>query len=59
MDILLYALTVLFWGTSWLAIKFQFGVVAPEASIVYRFAIAAALMLILCAAARRGPCGSP
>lgn len=53
MDILLYALTVLFWGTSWLAIKFQLGVVAPEASIVYRFAIAAALMLILCAAARR------
>jgi drug/metabolite transporter (DMT)-like permease len=53
MDILLYALTVLFWGTSWLAIKFQLGAVAPEASIVYRFAIAAALMLILCATARR------
>ena len=53
MDILLYALTVLFWGTSWLAIKFQLGVVAPEVSVVYRFVISAALMLILCVAARR------
>ena len=52
MDIFLYAVTVIFWGTSWLAIKFQLGVVAPEVSIVYRFAISAALMLVLCAAAR-------
>lgn len=53
MDIFLYAVTVIFWGTSWLAIKFQLGVVAPEVSIVYRFAIAAALTLVLCIAARR------
>lgn len=53
MDIFLYAVTVIFWGTSWLAIKFQLGVVAPEVSVVYRFAISAALMLVLCAAARR------
>ncbi|MFQ5773751.1 MAG: DMT family transporter [Kiloniellaceae bacterium] len=53
MDVLLYALTVLFWGTSWLAIKFQLGVVAPEVSLVYRFALAAALMLVLSILARR------
>ena len=33
---LLYAITVLIWGSTWLAIKFQLGVVAPEVSIVYR-----------------------
>ena len=53
MDIVLYSLTVLFWGTSWLAIKYQLGVVAPEVSVVYRFVIAAALMLVLCVAMRR------
>jgi drug/metabolite transporter (DMT)-like permease len=50
---LLYIATVLFWGTSWLAIKFQLGVVAPEISIVYRFALSAALMMGLCLATRR------
>lgn len=51
---LLYATTVLFWGTSWLAIKFQLGVVAPEVSIVYRFGLSAAVMMALCLATRRG-----
>ncbi len=50
---LLYALTVLFWGTSWLAITFQLGEVAPAASILYRFALAAAVMFAACLAARR------
>ncbi len=53
MDLFLYAVTVLFWGTSWLAIKYQLGMVAPEVSLVYRFVIAAALMMILCAATNR------
>jgi len=52
-NILLYGLTVLFWGTSWLAIKFQLGVVAPEVSVAYRFYLAAALALIMCAVGRR------
>ena len=52
-NILLYALTVAIWGTSWLGVKYQLGVVAPEASAVYRFAIAAVLMLLYCALARR------
>ncbi len=44
---------MLFWGTSWLAIKFQLGVGAPEISIVYRFGLAAAIMLALCLVTRR------
>lgn len=48
----LYVLTVLIWGSTWLAIEFQLGVVAPEASIVYRYA-AAALLLFVWALVRR------
>ena len=32
---------VLIWGTTWLAITFQLGSVAPEASVAWRFALAA------------------
>ncbi|WP_132541172.1 DMT family transporter [Plasticicumulans lactativorans] len=46
MTVLLYALTVLIWGTTWIAIKFQLGVVPIEASIVYRFALAAAVLFV-------------
>ncbi|MBX2824940.1 MAG: DMT family transporter [Gammaproteobacteria bacterium] len=44
----LYLLTVLIWGTSWFAIKFQLGVVAPEVSLVYRFGLAAVVLLLFC-----------
>ena len=37
----IYAIVVLIWGTTWYAIKFQLGVVAPEISLVYRFGLAA------------------
>jgi drug/metabolite transporter (DMT)-like permease len=53
MNALLYALTVLFWGTSWLAVKLQLGVVAPEVSVLYRFILAAVLALGLCLAMGR------
>ncbi len=53
MDLSLYAVTVFLWGTSWLAIKLQLGVVAPEVSVVYRFVIAAAIMLVFCLLCRR------
>lgn len=43
-----YAVTVLVWGGSWLAIKYQLGVVPPEVSLLYRMAIAAVLMAIFC-----------
>lgn len=42
----LYGATVIIWGTTWLAIKFQLGSVDPMVSVLYRF-IAAALTLIL------------
>ncbi|MFJ8197154.1 EamA family transporter [Streptomyces sp. NPDC096152] len=41
----LYVLTVAIWGSTWLAIKGQLGEVHPTASIAYRFALAAAVML--------------
>ncbi len=41
---LLYLVTVLIWGSTWLAIEFQLGDIAVEVSLFYRFAIAAALM---------------
>ena len=44
----LYLMTVLIWGSTWLAIEFQIGVVAAEVSLVYRFAIAAILMWVFC-----------
>ena len=44
----LYILTVLIWCSTWLAIEYQLGVVAPEVSLVYRFSIAALLMWVYC-----------
>lgn len=43
----LYGSTVIIWGTTWLAIKFQLGSVDPMVSVLYRF-IAAAVMLAVC-----------
>ncbi len=45
LNLTLYSLTVLIWGTTWIAIKFQLGEVAIEASMLYRFALAALLMV--------------
>ena len=47
---LLYSGTVLIWGSTWLAIRFQLGVVSPEISLVYRFGIASLLLLVWCRA---------
>lgn len=41
----LYFATVMIWGSTWIAIKLQLGVVTPEASVAYRFAIAAVLLI--------------
>lgn len=45
-NVAFYALTSLIWGSTWLVITFQLGAVAPEASIVYRFALAALILLV-------------
>ena len=52
-NILLYLTAVLIWGTTWFAITFQLGVVAIEWSLVYRFALAAALLFAICLATGR------
>lgn len=44
----LYVACVLIWGSTWYAIKFQLGVVDAEISLVYRFAMAAILLLLFC-----------
>jgi len=41
---LLYALTVVIWGTTWIALKMQLGVVPIPWSIAYRFALAAVVL---------------
>lgn len=47
-NISLYLTSVLIWGSTWLVITFQFGKVAPEVSVFYRFSIATAIMLLFC-----------
>jgi drug/metabolite transporter (DMT)-like permease len=44
----LFAIATLIWGSTWLAITFQLGVVAAEVSVAYRFALASALLAIWC-----------
>jgi drug/metabolite transporter (DMT)-like permease len=44
-DLNLYVTAVLIWGSTWLAIKFQLGVVPPAVSVVWRFALSAFLLL--------------
>lgn len=41
---LLYLVTVLIWGSTFIAIRFQLGAVAPEVSIAYRFLLASLLL---------------
>jgi drug/metabolite transporter (DMT)-like permease len=42
----LYAVAVLIWGSTWLAVEFQLGVVEPEVSIVYRYLAAAGILFL-------------
>ena len=45
---LLYLATILIWGSSWLAIKFQLGSVDPMVSVAYRFLLASGISWIYC-----------
>jgi len=51
-NLLLYVISVLIWGSTWLAIEFQLGVVAVEVSLAYRYLIAAGLAFAWCALRR-------
>ncbi|KAF1010796.1 MAG: hypothetical protein GAK32_01277 [Pseudomonas fluorescens] len=53
MNLSLYLLTVLIWGTTWIALKWQLGVVAIPVSIVYRFALAALVLFGLLLVSRK------
>ncbi len=53
MNLFLYLLTVLIWGTTWIALKLQLGVVAIPVSIVYRFALAAVVLFAILLLSRR------
>ncbi|MDJ0758314.1 MAG: EamA family transporter [Woeseiaceae bacterium] len=47
-NITLYVITVLIWGSTWFAIEFQLGTVAPVVSVAYRYLLAAALLFAWC-----------
>jgi drug/metabolite transporter (DMT)-like permease len=49
----LYTVAVLIWGSTWLVIKFQLGVVSPLVSVAWRFALASLMLLAYCALRRR------
>ncbi len=44
----LFLTCVVIWGTTWIAITFQLGKVAPEASVAYRFLLASVVLFIFC-----------
>ncbi|MEM1286945.1 MAG: DMT family transporter [Pseudomonadota bacterium] len=43
-DYTLFGVSCFVWGTSWLALRMQLGVIAPEVSLVWRFALAGAIV---------------
>ncbi len=53
MNAFLYLITVLIWGTTWIAIKWQIGVVPAPVSIAYRFWIAAIILMLSLIIARK------
>ena len=46
-ELLLDSMVVFGWSTSWLPLKWQLGVVAPEVSLLWRFVIAATVMFVI------------
>jgi len=51
-DLQYFATCVAIWSTTWLAITFQLGTVAPELSVAYRFLLASLLLFAWCLARR-------
>ena len=46
-SVFLYTIVVLIWGSTWLAVKYQIGLVSPEVSVAYRMGSAALLLFLL------------
>ena len=55
-DLQYFVACVAIWSTTWIAITFQLGTVAPEMSVAYRFLLASALLFAWCLV-RRLPLG--
>lgn len=49
----LFVTASLVWGSTWLAITYQLGIVAAEVSVTYRFALAALVLALWCGATGR------
>ncbi len=49
-NLLLYLIASLIWGSTWLVITFQLGVVDPIVSVVYRFVLAGIILFVYCLA---------
>jgi drug/metabolite transporter (DMT)-like permease len=47
-NFILFLIPALIWGSTWLAIKYQLGVVDPLVSVVYRFLLAAIILFAYC-----------
>lgn len=47
-NLFFYIMTILIWGSTWIGIKLQLGIVDPMVSVGYRFALAALLLLLWC-----------
>ena len=45
---LLYVITVVVWGSTWIAIEYQVGDIPPEVSVFYRYLAAAGLLFAWC-----------
>ncbi len=48
LNFILYLTAAFIWGSTWLAIKYQLGVVDPMLSVVFRFGLSALALLIYC-----------
>jgi drug/metabolite transporter (DMT)-like permease len=47
-NLFLYLISSLIWGSTWLVITFQLGVVDPIVSVVYRFVLAGIMLFVCC-----------
>lgn len=47
-NFILFSIPVLIWGSTWLAIKYQLGVVDPLVSVGYRFLLASIILFLYC-----------
>jgi len=51
-NFILFSIPALIWGSTWLAIKYQLGVVDPLVSVSYRFLLAAIILFAYCSLTR-------